>query len=111
MSKSNVIGIGNQATDVLTVFLKESAQKMLQIAIEQEVKDFIESYKQLRLEDGKQRVTRNDYLPEHSIHTGKELVGLVYGFRESKESWLELLRELKEQGLATSQKLSIGMEP
>jgi putative transposase len=38
----------------------------------------------------------------------KELVGLVDGFRESKESWLELLRDLKERGLAISPKLSIG---
>lgn len=42
-------------------------------------------------------------------HTGKkELVGLVDGFRESKESWLDLLRDLKRRGLRQGPKLAIG---
>jgi len=70
MGKNKVTNIENPAFDVLTVFLKESAQKMLQIAIEQEVKDFIEMYKQERLQDGKQRIVKNGYLPERIIATG-----------------------------------------
>jgi transposase-like protein len=70
MNKSNRVNIENPVQDVLTAFLKESAQKMLQIAIEQEVNDFIAFYKDQRLEDGRQRVVKNGYLPERGIHTG-----------------------------------------
>ena len=38
----------------------------------------------------------------------KELVGLIDGFRESKESWLELLWDLKSRNLEYSPKLAIG---
>lgn len=38
----------------------------------------------------------------------KELVGLEVGFRESKESWLLLLNQLKENGLKIEPKLAIG---
>ena len=38
----------------------------------------------------------------------KELVGLEIGFRESKESWLLLLNQLKEHGLKIDPKLAIG---
>lgn len=54
----------------MTEFLREAAQKVLQIAIEHEVERFIESYQNKTLEDGKQRVVRNGYLPERSIQTG-----------------------------------------
>lgn len=56
--------------DTLTSFLKESAQKMLKVAIEQEVNDFINNYKNLKLESGHQRITRNGYLPTRDIQTG-----------------------------------------
>jgi transposase-like protein len=70
MGKDKVIRIENPVQDVLTVFLRESAQKMLQIAIEQEVTDFIEQHKIKRLEDGRQRVVKNGYLPERKIQSG-----------------------------------------
>lgn len=38
----------------------------------------------------------------------KELLGLWDGQRESKQSWLELLRDLKARGLAAGPKLSVG---
>lgn len=38
----------------------------------------------------------------------KELVGLWDGLRESKASWLELMRDLKARGLKESPKLSVG---
>ena len=48
MRKSNIIDYKNPSqnlvTDVLSEFLRESAQKMLQIAIEEEVQNFISSY-------------------------------------------------------------------
>src|SRR5688572_8495216 len=38
----------------------------------------------------------------------KELVGLIDGFRESKQSWLELLNGLKQRGLSTGPELAVG---
>jgi len=38
----------------------------------------------------------------------KELVGLWDGQRESKQSWLELMRDLKARGLEAGPKLSVG---
>jgi len=38
----------------------------------------------------------------------KELVGIEEGYRESAESWRELLRNLKSQGLSASPKCCIG---
>jgi len=70
MSESNVIDIKNPVQDCLTEFLRASAQKMLQIAIEQEVTEFVARYRASRLSDGKQRVVRNGYLPERDIQTG-----------------------------------------
>lgn len=39
---------------------------------------------------------------------GKELVALTDGHRESTQSWLEVLRELKERGLECSPRLAVG---
>lgn len=38
----------------------------------------------------------------------KELVAMVDGYRESRESWLELLRDLKMRGLKIEPKLAVG---
>lgn len=38
----------------------------------------------------------------------KELIAVVDGFRESKQSWMELLLDLKQRGLAIEPKLAIG---
>lgn len=38
----------------------------------------------------------------------KELVALVDGFRESKDSWLSLLRDLRARGLTQAPKLAVG---
>jgi len=38
----------------------------------------------------------------------KEIVSVVSGFRESKESWKSVLRELKRRGLKAGPKLAIG---
>jgi transposase-like protein len=38
----------------------------------------------------------------------KELIAVVDGVRESKESWLEILRDLKARGLAGQPKLAVG---
>ena len=38
----------------------------------------------------------------------KDIVGLSDGYRESEQSWLELLLDLKRRGLAVSPKLATG---
>jgi len=38
----------------------------------------------------------------------KELVAVQDGHRESKESWLEMLRDLKNRGLKEGPKLAVG---
>lgn len=73
MEKDNIIDYKNPTQnivkDTLSEFLRESAQKMLQIAIE-EVQSFILSYRDKKIENGNNRVVRNGYLPERSIQTG-----------------------------------------
>ncbi|NCV04511.1 MAG: hypothetical protein EBV46_08750, partial [Burkholderiaceae bacterium] len=46
------------------------AQKMLQLAIEEEVQNFISSYQDKLLINGSRQVVRNGYLPERNIQTG-----------------------------------------
>jgi len=74
MRKSNIIDYKNPSqnlvTDVLSEFLRESAQKMLQLAIEEEVQNFISSYQDKLLTNGSKQVVRNGYLPERNIQTG-----------------------------------------
>jgi transposase-like protein len=54
----------------LTEVLREGAQKLLAEAVQIEVGSFLEQYKELRDEQGHQRVVRNGYLPEREIQTG-----------------------------------------
>ena len=43
---------------------------MLQLAIEEEVQNFISSYQDKLLINGSRQVVRNGYLPERNIQTG-----------------------------------------
>lgn len=70
MRENKVISLENPVKDILTEFLKVSAQKMLKLALEVEVNEFMESYRDNRLSDGRKRVVRNGYLPEREIQTG-----------------------------------------
>ncbi len=58
------------AKDALTVFLRDAAQTMLTVAIEQEVADFMRLHQGDVLEGDLQRVVRNGHLPERDIQTG-----------------------------------------
>ena len=62
-------------------------------------------YLQARMEEAKNCVLVIIGVTPNGI---KELVGLEVGFRESKESWLLLLNQLKENGLKIEPKLAIG---
>lgn len=70
MTECNIFDIKNPVKDSLTDFLRSSAQKMLHMAIEAEVEDFTKLYRDERLEDGRQRIVRNGYLPQREIQTG-----------------------------------------
>jgi putative transposase len=74
MNKNNVIDYKNPSqnivTDVLSDFLRNSAQQMLQLAIEEEVQTFILAHEDRMLTNGNKQVVRNGYLPERSLQTG-----------------------------------------
>ena len=74
MVKDNILGLGNTVESVvqdsLSEFIRQSSQKMLRVAIEEEVAAFIEEYKGLSISNGHGQVVRNGYLPERSISTG-----------------------------------------
>ena len=50
--------------------LREGARKLLQQAIENEVAEHIERYKNLKDQSSRQMVKRNGYLPQRQIQTG-----------------------------------------
>lgn len=73
MKKDNVIAFENPAEfkhDMLTEILRQGAQKLLAVAVEAEVEEFLSKYSELKTEDEKSRFVRNGYLPERAIQTG-----------------------------------------
>jgi transposase-like protein len=74
MSKGTIVELENPSKaiveDQLTEFMREAAQNMIKVAVQAEADAFIMQHKKLTLEDGKQRVVRNGYLPERAIQTG-----------------------------------------
>lgn len=73
MPKNNVVSLKNPDSlvhDPLTEILRQGARKLLAEAIEVEVEQFIEHYRELKTDQGHQRIVRNGYLPEREIQTG-----------------------------------------
>jgi predicted restriction endonuclease len=72
MKKSNIIDYKNPSQnlvmDFLSEFLRESAQKMLQLDIEEEGQTFMSSYQDKLLTNGSKQVVRNGFVrkPIHS---------------------------------------------
>lgn len=56
--------------DVLEEILREGAQRMLGEALEAEIAEFLERYRELRDSRGRQRVVRNGHLPAREFQTG-----------------------------------------
>lgn len=56
--------------DVLTEVLREGCQDILRTALEFEIAEFLERYKELRTSDGRQRITRNGHHRARPIQTG-----------------------------------------
>ena len=54
----------------LEEILREGAKQLLQQAVENEVKEYLEAHKDLKDAANKQAVKRNGYLPERKIQTG-----------------------------------------
>jgi len=55
---------------VLEQVARQGAQKMLQLALENEVQEFISKHSKLTGEDGKKVVAKNGYMPQREIVTG-----------------------------------------
>ena len=73
MKNDNVISLkkpeGN-FNDHLTEILRQGCRRILEETLEVEIETFIGHYKDLKDEQGRQRVIRNGYLPEREIQTG-----------------------------------------
>lgn len=67
-TNSNIVSMTPK--DLLTDVLKEGARKMLAIAVENEVTEYIHQYADQLDQDGHRLVVRNGYLPERKIQTG-----------------------------------------
>lgn len=73
MSNDNVIGLQKTTAfidDPITEILRQGARKLLAQALETEIEVFINQYKDLKDELGRQRIVRNGHLPERDIQTG-----------------------------------------
>jgi len=73
MEKDNVINLKKPETfinDPITDVLRTGARKLLAEALEIEIEDFLDQYRNLKDSRNLQRVVRNGYLPEREIQTG-----------------------------------------
>ncbi len=73
MSKYNVIDLKKPeafVTDPITEWVRNGAKQILANALKAEISIFINHYKELTDEFGRQRIVRNGYLPEREIQTG-----------------------------------------
>ena len=59
-----------ETREVLERIARGGAQRMLQVALEEEVAEFVERHRELRDAEGKQAVVRNGYCEERKITTG-----------------------------------------
>ena len=55
---------------LLEEIIRDGARRMLQVAIEDEVKAYIELFKETKDNNGRRLVVRNGFLPERSLLTG-----------------------------------------
>lgn len=59
-----------QVTDPLHELLRQGARDLIAKAVEAELATFLAQYADQRLDDGRQAVVRNGYLPERTVQTG-----------------------------------------
>ncbi|WP_088889913.1 IS256 family transposase [Leptolyngbya ohadii] len=75
MSKDNLIAFqaGESSTtfqDALTELVRKGARQIIVEAVEAELSEFLAQYQDLKDEQGRKAVVRNDYLPQRTIVTG-----------------------------------------
>ncbi|ANB03909.1 IS256 family transposase [Ectothiorhodospira sp. BSL-9] len=73
MTKSTLQAVSQpepQATDPLHELLRQGARDLIAQAVEAELATFLAQYAEQRLDDGRQAVVRNGYLPERTVQTG-----------------------------------------
>jgi len=73
MNKDTVVDLrkpGEGVEDPLTEMLRNGARRLIAEAVEAELEGFLEEYRSLRDEHGRQRIVRNGYLPAREIQTG-----------------------------------------
>lgn len=73
MRKDNVIPIRKPerfVDDPITDILRSGARRLLAEALETEIQIFLSQYPELKDDQGRNRITRNGYLPEREIQTG-----------------------------------------
>jgi len=78
--------------DVLTDVIRTGARKILAEALEIEISDFLEGYKDLRDASGRRRVVRNGYLPDREIQTGVGAVAAKVPRARDREGGSKALR-------------------
>jgi len=73
MRHDNVIDLKNPepfVDDPLTAILCKGARQLLSRALETEIEIFLNQYKELKDDLGRQRIVRNGYRPEREIQSG-----------------------------------------
>ena len=70
MINDKVVSLHTPAEDVLGELLKNGAKPLLAQAVEAELNELLDTHKDLRLDDGRQAVVKNGFLPERTIQTG-----------------------------------------
>ena len=70
MSNDKVVPLNTPAEDVLGELLKKGAKQLLAQAVQAELNELLDRHKDLSLDDGRQAVVKNGFLPERTIQTG-----------------------------------------
>jgi transposase-like protein len=75
MTQDNVVSLktpeeNETFNDALTELVRRGARQIIAQAVEAELAEFLEQYKQLQDEGGRQAVVRNGYLPQRTVMTG-----------------------------------------
>ena len=70
MSNDKVVSLHTPAEDVLGEILKNGAKQLLAQAVQAELNELLDRHKDLSIDDGRQAVVKNGFLPERTIQTG-----------------------------------------
>ena len=70
MSNDKVVSLHAPAEDVLGELLKNGAKQLLAQAVEAELNELLDKHNDQKLDDGRQAVVKNGFLPERTIQTG-----------------------------------------